>query len=87
MFAEDLEAEGVDGADDGPVHLSLVAGQMVLGHDLAADALPHFCGGGVGEGDGGDVADAVVAEEGEVALDEDAGLAGAGAGGDDDVDG
>ena len=59
--------------------------EVVFGHHVATHPLPHLRRCRVGEGDGGYLAYLVGAEEGDIALDQDAGLAGAGTGGDDDV--
>ena len=85
MLPQNPEAEGVDGADDGLIDLRPVMAQLLPRQHLPAHALAHLGGGGVGEGDGRHLGDAVIREQGDVAIDEDTGLAAAGAGGDQDV--
>ena len=63
MLPQDPQAEGVDGADDGVIDLRPVMPQLLLREHLPAHALAHLGGGGVGEGDGRHLGDAVLREE------------------------
>ena len=85
MLPQNPEAEGVDGADDGLIDLRPVMAQLLPRQHLPAHALPHLGGRGVGEGDCRHLGDAVIREQGDVALHEDTGLAAAGAGRDQHV--
>ena len=71
--AQQEQAEGVERADP--------RGQSI-GFEAFGDARAHLCGGAVCEGDGEDVSriDAAFADEPDDAFDDDAGLAGTGAG-------
>ncbi len=92
--AEDFGAEGVDGADAGPVQggegllpvspLRRVVALLQPLLDRGADADAHLTGRFLGEGDGDDGAEGEAGfQQGQVTSDQGAGLAGAGAGGDD----
>ena len=91
VAAEDLDAEGVEGAEGHAIEG--VVGGSAGGEACAGgageegfDAVAHFAGGFVGEGDGEDApgGDALFADEVGDALGKDAGFAGAGAGEDEE---
>ena len=85
ILPQNAAAQRVDRADDRFVELHPVVGQLRPREHLAPDPLAHLGGRGVGEGDGGQLADPVVAKQGDVALHEDARLAAPGARGDEHV--
>ena len=94
MFADEPEAEAVEGADVREIEKRELAGPVVIGGfgggfflEFAAEALAEFGGGGLGEGDDEEFIerDAFAGEAVQAAFDEGLGLAGAGARHDQDV--
>lgn len=96
VLADEVEAEAMEGLDAGGIEegelfaeVEVVGGEGGFGFEALADAAAHFGGGGLGEGDHEEAVEGAwlggVAEPGEAAVDEGAGLAGAGAGHDEDV--
>ena len=85
VLAQHPVAQRVDRADDGLIEVRSVMAQLIPREYLAADALTHLGGRGIGEGDSSHLGDAVLPEEGDVPLHEDAGLAAPGSGRDQHV--
>ena len=87
MLAQDLQAEGVDRADHRVIEVAAMRRQRLPLRDGPADALAHLRGRRLRERHRGDLRDAAVLQQPEVALHEDEGLAAAGAGRDGHVRG
>ena len=85
MLSQNTAAQGVDRADHRFVELRPVVGQLRPRQHLAPDPLAHLGSGGVGERNGGQLSDSVVAKQGHVPLHEHTSLAAPGARGDEHV--
>ena len=85
MLAQNLPAQRMQRADHRLVQVAAVAGQLRPLVHGAPHPVAHLGGGRVGKGDRGDLRNAALGQQGQVALDQHAGLAAAGAGGDQDV--